>query len=154
MHMYHTKKVEIPEYFRAELSHFMLGMREAIGQYIHNRGVQCEVGKYPRSFPIYRIVCMIVYSWSNPENVFPRSFLTMESYLMYEANNNISPYVRYFDRKYVFWWFIFHRARKTNGGWIGSHLEMCTTTTRIQWFTQWMKWKCIFLRSPWHYGWY
>ena len=47
--MYHTAKVDKPEYFRAGFSQFMLVMISIIVQDIHNMGGQCEVGKYPLS---------------------------------------------------------------------------------------------------------
>ena len=38
MHMYRTAKVDMPEYFRAELSQLMLVIWGYFSQYIHNRG--------------------------------------------------------------------------------------------------------------------
>ena len=38
MHIYRTAKVDITEYFRAESSQFMSGMRMTVAQEIHTRG--------------------------------------------------------------------------------------------------------------------
>ena len=45
--MHHTEKVDTTEYFRYELSQFMLEIRRAISHDIHNRGDKCEEGVYP-----------------------------------------------------------------------------------------------------------
>ena len=54
IHMYHTARVDMPEYFRAELSQFVLVIRSIIVQEIHNRGDQYDVGNSPFSFHMYR----------------------------------------------------------------------------------------------------
>ena len=78
MHMYHTAKVDIPKYFRAESSYFMSVMRKTAAQYINNRGDNFEAGNYPLSFPIQRQMRNIVYFVFKPEHIFPRSFLTID----------------------------------------------------------------------------
>ena len=87
MYMYHTAKMDLPGYFRAELSQFVLGMRRTIAQDIQNKDEQCEVEKSPLYLPIYRLMCEILYSSSNPDHVFDRAFLTMEFSLMDRAEN-------------------------------------------------------------------
>ena len=52
VHMYHTEKVDTSEYFRAELSQFMLVKRREISQDIHKKGDKCEVEKSPQYFTI------------------------------------------------------------------------------------------------------
>ena len=47
MHMYHNTKGDMPEYFRAELSQFMSGMRMKHVQEIQKIYEQYEVGKSP-----------------------------------------------------------------------------------------------------------
>ena len=59
MHMYRTAKVDMPEYFRAELSQLMTIMRSIIVQYILNRDDKCEVGHSTLYFLIYRQMCEI-----------------------------------------------------------------------------------------------
>ena len=71
MHMYCTEKLNIIEYFRAELSRFMSWIKRTNEKYIHNMYVHCEVGKYPLSLPIYTPIYYIVYSSSNTEHYFP-----------------------------------------------------------------------------------
>ena len=53
MQMYPTAKVDIPEYFRSELSQFMSAISRNISQDIQNRVEQCEVRNTPLYFPIY-----------------------------------------------------------------------------------------------------
>ena len=52
--VYHTAKVDTYEYFTAELSQFMSGMRRNIAKDIHNGCEKFEVGKSPLFLPIYR----------------------------------------------------------------------------------------------------
>ena len=44
MHMYHTEKLDMPEYFRSELSQFMSVISRNFVQYMHNMGNQFDVG--------------------------------------------------------------------------------------------------------------
>ena len=99
--------------FRSELSQFMLVMGSIIVQYIHIRGGQYDVGKYPLSFPIYRKMCEIMYYLSNPENVFDRAFLTMEWSLMDRLNNSVPSYVKLLDWRDDFL-IIYFSQSKTN----------------------------------------
>ena len=54
IHMWHTAKLDMSEYFRAELSQRVLEMSSTIVQCTHNSGFQCDVGKSTISLPIYR----------------------------------------------------------------------------------------------------
>ena len=75
MKMYRTEKLDMPEYFRAELNNFMSGMRIIFSQDIHNRCGQCDMGKEPLSSCIHRQINEIVYYLSKTEHVFPGSSL-------------------------------------------------------------------------------
>ena len=54
INMYHTARVDMPEYFRAVLSQFMLVISSIILQEIHNNGGQYDVDKSPLYCVIYR----------------------------------------------------------------------------------------------------
>ena len=76
MHVYHTTKVDMPEYFISELIQLMSGTRRTILQDIQNRVGKYDVGKYPPSLPIYRQMCEIMYYLSNNDHVFVRALRT------------------------------------------------------------------------------
>ena len=59
--------------------------RRAIEQEIQKRDEKYEVGKSFLFFLVYRRMCKIMYSSSNPDCVFAWNFLTMEWYLMTRA---------------------------------------------------------------------
>ena len=71
MHMYHTEKLDMPEYFRSELSQFMSVISRNFVQYMHNMGNQFDVGWPPLYFPIYTQMGKTLYSSPNTEHVFP-----------------------------------------------------------------------------------
>ena len=72
---YCTMSYCMPEYFRAELSEFMSGIRRTIAQEIHNISVQFYVVKFPLLFPVYTQMCEIVYSFPKPRHFFQLPYL-------------------------------------------------------------------------------
>ena len=80
--MYPTEKVDMAEYFRAELSHLTSVMIRTNTQDIQNRCLKCGIGKFSLSYPFHSKIFKIVYSSYNTEHVFSRALLTIKWYLI------------------------------------------------------------------------
>ena len=139
MQNYHTAKLSMPEYFRAELGHFMSIMRSNITQYIQNIGVQSDVMKPLLYFPLYRWIRMIMSSSSKPEHVLPVT-LFLCNCTWWPGQTIFCSHVKHLDWRDCFLIIYLSQSKKIRRMWIVSHLGMCTPTPRTHKSYQWMHW--------------
>ena len=149
MHIYHNEKVDLPKYFRAELYQFMYGMRTNFAQYNHNWYEKFDVGKSPRSFPIYSEMCEITYYSPKTEHAFASLFLITEWFLMARVNNCVWYHMNHIEcRDNCLIIFYFNTSIQIKRILVSAHLGMQNIPPRTQWFYQWIHWPCICIYIP------
>lgn len=65
----------------------MRGMRRTVTHRVQILGEECEFGRSPMSFPMYRAIYGVMIKSKKPEHIFARCFMTNEWSLISRFDN-------------------------------------------------------------------
>ena len=142
MHMYPISKVGIPEHFRSELRQLISENEECHFKIYLEQGWSVWGGEVTPDLPHIQVnlcnLVLLVQAWYFfPGTYLPRNgtWWIGQIILVFNMWNTLA--VDIFN-------VYFSHKRNIRRGWIISHLGICTTNPRTQWFYQWMNRKFIF----------